>query len=145
MTDLRDVITKAAQSSVRVQANLIGNGSEQTQVLTQFVDRLGQALAGLGQQQTALTQQQTALTQQQAAAAGMGMSDLAMLLAQQTMLVEGTLVPLVKSMARGVRADKGTTEKLDQALELLKSIEQKAKTGALKAGYFYVPVGTTTK
>jgi len=131
MADLRDVITKAAQSSVRVQANLIGNGSEQTQVLTQFVDRLGQALATLGQQQ--------------AAVAGMGMSDLATLLAQQTMLVEGTLVPLVKTMARGMRADKGTTEKLDQALELLKSIEQKAKTGALKAGYFYVPVGTTTK
>ncbi|MBN2361879.1 MAG: DNA repair ATPase [Deltaproteobacteria bacterium] len=130
MAELRDVIVKSAQSNVRVQANLIGSGNEQTQALLQFVDRLGQTLAALGQQQ--------------AAAAGMGMSDLATLLAQQTMLVEGTLVPLVKAIARGVRTDKGTTEKLDQALELLKTIEQKAKTGALKAGYFYVPVGTTT-
>ena len=128
-------IGQSSQAQLRVQGQL-ANGN---QIAQQGLGRSLQQLAALQSQSPAQSPAGPHPSGGDEAQA------LVQMLRQQAGLIEGSLMPMVKSISQEKPAAGGTAApqvevKLDQALALLKEIEEKAEKGAF--GHRYVPVGT---
>jgi len=135
---ISETIAEAAKQGLRMQAHVAQTGQAGQQALLQHLERVVHNLGAVMQQQRA-----AAVAEGGAGVAGSDDGALTDLVQYQGKVIEGTLIPLVKAVARGMGSGRGTaaldkasSEKLDEALVLLRELEGKVQSRR------YGPVGT---